>query len=170
MIVRFLFLLFNICILYSNSFDYYKLDVDYLNLSQKFLLGNQIFSSKNNINFDNEIFVKLQDKGEDDFLYKNIQENETLNVEKTIESNWGKRAFRFSAIGVGTFPIALLVSLFFFDLSYYFNNGMDSKYLPYPFSSGFKLSKDETFKKFMISASAGLAVSLMIALIDCLIY
>ena len=114
MIIRFFFLLFNVCILYSNAFDYYKLDVDYLNLSQKIFAGKSNFSSKNNINFDNEIFVKLQDKGEDDFLNNNIQENETLNVEKTIESNWGKRAFRFSAISVGTFPIALLVSLFFF--------------------------------------------------------
>ncbi|QMU99588.1 hypothetical protein F0310_00090 [Borrelia sp. A-FGy1] len=165
-----LFLLFNICIIYSNSFDYYKLDINYLSLSRKILLGDQIFPSKNDVYFDNEIFVKLQDKEDSNFLYKNIQENEVLNVEKTIESKWGKRAFRFSVIGIGTFPIALIVSLFFFDLSYYFNHGMDSKYLPYPFSNGFNLPKDETFKKFMISASSGLVISLIIALIDFLIY
>ncbi|WKC57618.1 hypothetical protein [Borrelia sp. P9F1] len=167
MFIGFLLLLFNICILYSNSFDHRKLD---FGLSQKFSLGDDIFFSENNVHFENEIFVKLQDKRDDDFLYKNIQENEALNVEKSIESNWGKKVFRFSAISVGTFPISLLVSLFFFDLSYYFNSDMESKYLPYPFSGGIKLSKDETFKKYMISASSGLAVALIIALIDCLIY
>ncbi|UGQ15739.1 hypothetical protein [Borrelia sp. RT5S] len=167
MFIGFLILLFNVCALYSNSFGHLKLDFD---LRQKFSLGDNIFFSGNDVLIENEGFVKLQDKGEDDFLYKDIQENEALNVEKSIESNWGKKVFRFSAISVGTFPISLLVSLFFFDLSYYFNSDMESKYLPYPFSGGFKLSKDETFKKYMISASAGLSVALIIALVDWLIY
>ncbi|UER67243.1 hypothetical protein LKV13_00090 [Borrelia sp. BU AG58] len=167
MLVGLLFLLFNVCVLHSNSLDYYELELD---LGQKFSLRDDIFFSERDVRFGNEVFVRLQDKRDDDFLYKDIQENEVLNVEKSTESNWGKRAFRFSSISVGTFPIALLVSLFFFDLSYYFSNGMDTKYLPYPFSGGFKLSRDETFKKYMITASAGLALSLIIALVDWVIY
>ncbi|WP_445435764.1 hypothetical protein [Candidatus Borreliella tachyglossi] len=168
MIIRLLFLLFNVCILYSKSLVYSKLELEYLDLNQKFSLKEINSFSENYINFEDTVFAKLATK-DDDFLYKNIQENENLNIEKTIESHWGKKAFRFSAISVGTFPVALFVSLFFFDLSYYFQNNMDSKYLPYPFSSGFKFPKDETLKKFMISASAGLAISLVIALIDLLL-
>ncbi|WP_330729860.1 hypothetical protein [Borrelia turicatae] len=165
MMIRFLLLLFNVFILYSNSLDYFKFELEYLNY--KFSLRDEIFSSENNIDFGSEVFVRLESN--DDFFYKDVQENKDLNIEKTINSNWGKKLFRFSAISVGTFPIALFVGLYCFDLSYYFNN-MDGKNFPYPFSSGFELSKDETFKKFMISASAGLAISLIIALIDCFSY
>ncbi|AHH02970.1 Hypothetical protein BHY_0019 [Borrelia nietonii YOR] len=166
--IRFLLLFFNVFILYSNSLDHSKFDFKYLNLNYKFSLRDNISSSENNINFGNEVFVRLESN--DDFLYKDIQENENLNVEKTINSNWGRKVFRFSAISIGAFPIALFVGLFCFDLSYYFNNNMYGKDFPYPFSSGLELSKEETFKKFVISTSAGLAISLIIALIDCFIY
>lgn len=159
-------MLFNVFILYSKSLDYSKFGFEYLNLSQKFSLRDTISSSENNIGFGNEIFLKFGDN--DDFLYRNIQENEDLNVEKSINSNWGKKLFRFSAISVGTFPIVLFVGLFCFDLFYYFSD-MDGKDFPYPFSNGFALSKDKTFEKFVISTSAGLTLSLIIALIDCFI-
>ncbi len=159
--IKFLLLLFNVFILYSNTLAYSKLNFEYLN--DKFSLEKSLSYSENNINFDNEVFMKLG--SDDDFIYKDIQEDKDLNIEKTINSNWGKNLFRFSAISFGTFPIALFISLFCVDLSYYFND-MDGKSFPYPFSDNLKLSKDETFKKFMISTSAGLAISLTIALID----
>ncbi|WP_024654231.1 hypothetical protein [Borrelia persica] len=167
MMIRFLFFLFNVFILYSNSLDYSKFDFEYLDLSRKLSLDSKIYSSESDFNFDNKIFDGL--KFDDDFFYKDIQENEDLNIEKTIESNWGKKIFRFSAISIGAFPIVLFVGLFCFDLSYYFNHE-DAKSFPNPFSSGLELSKDENFNRFVISASVGLAISLIISLIDSLIY
>ncbi|WP_040235709.1 hypothetical protein [Borrelia crocidurae] len=167
MMIIFLLFICNIFILYSNSLGYTKLDFEYLNLSQKFSLENEIYFSENNTNFGNEIFDKFQFN--DDFFYKDIQENKDLNIEKTINSNWGKKVFRFSAISIGAFPIALFLGLYCFDLSYYFNSN-GAKSFPYPFATNFKLSKDENFKKFVVSTSVGLAISLIIALIDSLIY
>ncbi|ACH94286.1 hypothetical protein ACE4V3_04185 [Borrelia recurrentis] len=167
MMIIFLLFICNIFILYSNSLGYTKLDFEYLNLSQKFSLENEIYFSENNTNFGNEIFDKFQFN--DDFFYKDIQENKDLNIEKTINSNWGKKVFRFSAISIGAFPIALFLGLYCFDLSYYFNS-TGAKSFPYPFAINFKLSKDENFKKFVVSTSVGLAISLIIALIDSLIY
>lgn len=134
---------------------------------QKFAIARQInfqwqfcFSKKNNI----PVFDK-----DDSFLYKNIQENKALNLENDLASKSAKDLFRFSAISIGSFPIVLFLSLFFFDVGYYFYSGMNANYVPYPFSNGPSFSKDEIYKKFIISASIGAMVALTIALIDYLL-
>ncbi|AHH05397.1 hypothetical protein BmHG_00022 [Borrelia miyamotoi] len=155
MVIRFLLLFFNVFILYSHYLYYSGFDFKHLNLGQKFSLRDKVSFSENYAYFGNKVFIKFQ--FDDDFLYKRIQENEDLNIEKTIGSNWGRKVFRFSAINVGTFPIVFFISLFCFD---FFS----------PFSNNFMVPKNENFNRFVISTSIGLAISLIIALIDTLIY
>ncbi|EEF84197.1 hypothetical protein QIA25_00705 [Borreliella spielmanii] len=171
MLIGSLLLLFSVLNIYSNSSNYSKLNFNYLKLSisKNLPLQDKLTSSgkfvsqkKNNIN------IPVVDK-DDSFLYKNIQENKALNLENDIESKSVKDLYRFSAISIGSFPIALFLSLFFFDVGYYFYSGMNANYVPYPFSNGPIFSKDEIYKKFIISASIGAMVALTIALIDYLL-
>ncbi|WKC75770.1 hypothetical protein [Borreliella valaisiana] len=166
MLIGSLLLFFSVLNVYSNSFDYFKLNFNYLKLSiaKNLPLQDKLTSSgKFAIHEKNNIPVVDKD---DSFLYKNIQENKALNVENDLESKSAKDLFRFSAISVGSFPIVLFLSLFFFDVGYYFYSGMNANYIPYPFSNGPNFSKDEIYKKFIISASIGAIVALTIALID----
>ncbi|QFP42269.1 hypothetical protein F9Y90_04135 [Borrelia miyamotoi] len=155
MVIRCFLLCFNVFILYSHYLYYSGFDFKHLNLGQEFSFRDKVSFSENYAYFSNKIFIKFQ--LDDDFLYKRIQEDEDLNIEKTIGSNWGRKVFRFSAINVGVFPIVFFISLFCFD---FFS----------PFSNNFIVSKDENFNRFAISTSIGLAISLIIALIDTLIY
>ncbi|ABH01283.1 hypothetical protein [Borreliella afzelii] len=169
MLIKSLLLLFSVLNVYSNSFDHFKLNFNYLKLSiaQSLPLQEKLTSSGNFISHEkNNISVVDKD---DSFLYKNIQENKALNLENDIESKSVKDLYRFSAISIGSFPIALFLSLFFFDVGYYFYSGMNANYVPYPFSNGPSFSKDEIYKKFIISASIGAMIALTIALIDYLL-
>ncbi|ACK74965.1 hypothetical protein [Borreliella burgdorferi] len=162
-----LLLLFSVLNVYSNSLDYFKSNFNYLKLSDAKSLPLQDKSTSNG-NFvshkkNNNMSVADND---DSFLYKNIQENKALNLENDLESKSAKDFFRFSAISIGSFPIVLFLSLFFFDVSYYFYSGMNANYVPYPFSNGPSFSKDEIYKKFIVSASIGAIVALTIALLD----
>ncbi|WNY66413.1 hypothetical protein [Borreliella lusitaniae] len=162
----FLFSVFNVC---SNSLDYSKLNLNNLKLSiaNSLPLQDKSTSSGNFVSHDkNNMLVVDKD---DSFLYKNIQENKALNLENDLESKSAKDWFRFSAISIGSFPIVLFLSLFFFDVGYYFYSGMNESYIPYPFSNGPSFSKDEIYKKFIISASIGAIFALTIALIDYLL-
>ncbi|AJA89873.1 hypothetical protein OY14_00095 [Borreliella chilensis] len=166
MLIRSLLLFFSVLNVYSNSLDYFKLNFNYLDLSiaKSLPLQDKLTSSGNFISSKKENTSVV---GRDDsFLYKNIQENKALNLENDLKSKLAKDLFRFSTISIGSFPIVLFLSLFFFDVGYYFYNGMDSNYVPYPFSNGSNLSKDEIYKKFIVSASIGAVIALTIALID----
>ncbi|WKC84974.1 hypothetical protein [Borreliella lusitaniae] len=162
----FLFSVFNVC---SNSLDYSKLNLNNLKLSiaNSLPLQDKSTSSGNFVSHDKNN-MPVVDK-DDSFLYKNIQENKALNLENDLESKSAKDWFRFSAISIGSFPIVLFLSLFFFDVGYYFYSGMNESYIPYPFSNGPSFSKDEIYKKFIISASIGAIFALTIALIDYLL-
>ncbi|MBB6213341.1 hypothetical protein HNP67_000824 [Borreliella californiensis] len=160
-------LLFSVLNIYSNSLDYYKPNFNYLKLGiakSLSLQGKSTFSG-NFVSHQKHNNMSVADN-DDSFLYKNIQENKALNLENDLESKSAKDLFRFSAISIGSFPIVLFLSLFFFDVGYYFYSGMNSNYVPYPFSNGPSFSKDEIYKKFVVSASIGAIVALTIALID----
>ncbi|WP_151060675.1 hypothetical protein [Borreliella turdi] len=166
MLIGSLLLLFSVLNVYSNSPDYSKLNFNYLKLSiaKDLPLQDKLTSSGNFVSQEkNNISVSDKD---DSFLYKNIQENKALNLENDLKSKSAKDLFRFSAISIGSFPIVLFLSLFFFDVGYYFYSGLNASYIPYPFSSGPSFSKDEIYKKFIISASIGAVAALTIALID----
>ncbi|WPM06264.1 hypothetical protein QIA41_04175 [Borreliella sinica] len=166
MLIRICLLFFSVLNAYSNSLDYYRLNFNYLNLdiAQSLPLQDKLTSSGNFVSHEKNT-ISVGDKN-DSFLYKNIQENKALNVENDLESKAAKDLFRFSAISIGSFPIVLFLSLFFFDVGYYFYSGMNANYIPYPFSNGPNFSKDEIYKKFIISSSIGAAIALTIALID----
>ncbi|QFI14182.1 hypothetical protein QIA37_00670 [Borrelia sp. CA_690] len=165
MLIGSLLLLFSVLNVYSNSIDYFNLNLNNLKLSDAKSLPLQDKSTSDD-NFVSNEKNKLVDDKDDSFLYKNIQENKALNLENDLESKSAKDLFRFSAISIGSFPIVLFLSLFFFDVGYYFYSGMDENYVPYPFSNGPSFSKDEIYKKFIISASVGAILALTIALID----
>ncbi|WKC74864.1 hypothetical protein QIA36_00660 [Borreliella yangtzensis] len=166
MFIGSLLLFFSVLNVYSNSLDYFKLNFNYLKLSisKSLPLQGKLTSSGNFVTYEKNN-IPVVDK-DDSFLYKNIQENKALNVENDLDSKSAKDLFRFSAISVGSFPIVLFLSLFFFDVGYYFYSGMNSSYIPYPFSNGPNFSKDEIYKKFIVSASIGAIVALTVALID----
>ncbi|BCR21467.1 hypothetical protein [Borrelia sp. HM] len=157
MIIKFLLLFVNVLIIYSYPLYhvYSGFDLQYLYLEQKFSLIDEISFSEGYANIvNNKDFIRFQ--FDDDFPYKNIQEHKDLNIEKTISSNWGKKIFRFSAISVGTFPVAFFISLFCFDFFV-------------PLSNNVMVLKDRNFNRFAISTSIGLALSFIVALIDSLI-
>ncbi len=114
-----LLLLFSVLNVYSNSLDYFKSNFNYLKLSdaKSLPLQDKSTSNGNFVSHNNNMSVADND---DSFLYKNIQENKALNLENDLESKSAKDFFRFSAISIGSFPIVLFLSLFFFDVSYYF--------------------------------------------------
>nr|WP_267506785.1 hypothetical protein [Borreliella bavariensis] len=170
MLIGSLLLFFSVLNVYSNSLDYSKLNFNYLKLSiAKSLPLQDKLTSSGNFASQKKNNIPVFDKEDDSFLYKNIQENKALNLENDLESKSAKDLFRFSAISIGSFPIILFLSLFFFDVGYYFYSGMNANYVPYPFSNGPSFSKDEIYKKFIISASIGAMVALTIALIDYLL-
>ncbi|WKC88473.1 hypothetical protein [Borreliella japonica] len=166
MLIASLLLFFSVLNVYSNSLDYFKLNFSYLKISiaESLPLQDKLTSSGNFVSHEKNS-MSVVDK-DDSFLYKNIQENKALNLENELESKTAKDLFRFSAISIGSFPIVLFLSLFFFDVGYYFYSGMNASYVPYPFSNGSRFSKDEIYKKFIVSASIGTIVALTIALID----
>nr|WP_267914967.1 hypothetical protein [Borreliella garinii] len=169
MFIGSLLLFFSVLNVYSNSLDCSKPNFNYLNLSiAKSLPLQDKLTSSGNFASQKKNNIPVFDK-DDSFLYKNIQENKALNLENDLASKSAKDLFRFSAISIGSFPIVLFLSLFFFDVGYYFYSGMNANYVPYPFSNGPSFSKDEIYKKFIISASIGAMVALTIALIDYLL-
>ncbi len=167
MFIGSLLLFFSVLNVYSNSLDYFKSNFNSLKLSdaKSLPLQDKSTSSGNFVSHKKNNNMSVADN-DDSFLYKNIQENKALNLENDLESKSAKDFFRFSAISIGSFPIVLFLSLFFFDVSYYFYSGMNANYVPYPFSNGPSFSKDEIYKKFIVSASIGAIVALTIALLD----
>ncbi|APS98257.1 hypothetical protein Bmayo_00100 [Borreliella mayonii] len=167
MLIGSLLLLFSVLNVYSNSLDYFKPNFNYLKVSiaESLPLQDKSTYSGNFVSHEKNNNMSVTDN-DDSFLYENIQENKVLNLENDFESKSAKDLFRFSAISIGSFPIVLFLSLFFFDVGYYFYSGMNANYIPYPFSNGPTFSKDEIYKKFIVSASIGAIVALTIALID----
>jgi hypothetical protein len=77
---------------------------------------------------------------------------------------WAKDLRRGEIVAFGSFPFAYFFTTFGFDTYRFFNNGFDTRYAPWPFTSSGAIEQTQNEKFLTLSIAAGGAI--VIALVD----
>ena len=77
---------------------------------------------------------------------------------------WAKDLRRGEIVAFGSFPFAYFFATFGFDTYRFFNNGFNTRYAPWPFTSSAAIEQTQDEKIITLSIAAGAAI--VIALVD----
>jgi len=77
---------------------------------------------------------------------------------------WAKDLRRGEIVAFGSFPFAYFFATFGFDTYRFFNNGFDTRYAPWPFTSSAAIEQTQNEKFLTLGIAAGGAI--VIALVD----